>query len=272
MSLLLLLLNSILLSAICLDEEIHSVIRFLIKGFVTRIDTKDDNDSNNISIGTVCVQALSSAEFFEIKSLRGINELKFTCSCHVTSLIDDFFDLNKLFPDNFLDNYLQELGAIFKNLSEDPDVKRLGEAMKEANAISLISQNEEKRKLSELHNFIRCFETTKQKSTKKIPINDKYIQKISRLISLLYLFPTEYFPKQEINILITLSLLIDRFISHAHFQKFSEVVNILKCSVTCRNLIRKFMSTPIRQDDVLVSNHFIFISFLLFFKERKKKT
>ncbi|CAG8462862.1 6141_t:CDS:10 [Diversispora eburnea] len=180
---------------------------------------------NIICIGTVCIQALSSAEFFEIKPLR----------------------------DNFLENFLQELGILFKSVYEDFEVKKSENAKKDALTISLISLNEEKRTPSELHNFIKkCFEPTANlKSIKKIPINDKYIQRISRLITLLHLFPMEYFEKREINILITLSLLIDRFIFQAHLQKYQETVNILKCSVICRNLVRKFMSAPIKQDDIL---------------------
>ncbi|CAG8751662.1 4490_t:CDS:2, partial [Acaulospora colombiana] len=180
---------------------------------------------SRVSIGTVCIQILSTTEFFEIIPLR----------------------------ENFLKVFLEELGVIFKNIGEDNGVKCFEEAKREALNIVRISFKEGQRKPSELYNHVvNCFDTSKNQHPKKrVPINIKSILKISKTISLLHLFPPEYFEKQEINVLVTLMLLIDKFVSLSQFQKASDISIMLKCSILCRSLVRNYISMGIKPDDVM---------------------
>jgi hypothetical protein len=49
-------------------------------------------------------------------------------------------------------------------------------------------------------------------------------------------------------------LLVDKWISHIKVESYDEFLDILKCSILCRNLICNFISYTNRKDDILVRN------------------
>ncbi|CAG8502590.1 2574_t:CDS:10 [Acaulospora morrowiae] len=219
-----------IICAICQEKELNLIIRFLIRGI--NIIKRSDN---KVSIGTVCAQVLSTAEFFEIIPLR----------------------------ESFLKIFLEELGVIFKSVYEESGVKDSEEAKKEAHNIAKISFKEDQRALPELYNYVaNCFDASTNHSKKKVLINIKSILKINKIISLLHLFPLEYFEKPEVNVLVTLALLIDKFVSLSHFQKASEIATILKCSILCRSLVRNYISLGIKQDDIVGKDQYFILCWI----------
>ncbi|RIA92016.1 Urb2/Npa2 family-domain-containing protein [Glomus cerebriforme] len=122
------------------------------------------------------------------------------------------------------------------------------ESNKELNIILLICQQAEKSSL--LNDVISCFNENIDSKDSKTCFS-LTINKIIRYFNLLHLFPIEYFTKQEISNLSLLTLLVDKWVSVIKAENCGEFLNIIKCSILCRNLICKFTPYMNRKDDII---------------------
>ncbi|CAG8539690.1 3268_t:CDS:2, partial [Scutellospora calospora] len=197
----------------CQKQELESIMKFIIKGFITYSVNKE------ISMENVYIQVLSSAEFFELQPLR------------------------------------EELSIVFQNIR---DVNMLGSDnnFKEMDMIIEITSRCHQQSSSVLlDSILHCFSSSSDKSSLYANfLPDEKIQKIQRFITLLHLFPSEYFDRWEVNCLSALILLIDKVIFMSQSRQSNMLINLLKSAVLCRSLIQNFFLATTKQDDLLWKN------------------
>ncbi|CAB4383050.1 unnamed protein product [Rhizophagus irregularis] len=201
-------------SNMCHEHHLALIIRLIINWSIA-YSSIDLHHLKEISIGTLCLQHLKSAEFFELKPLR----------------------------DNFVRVYLEEIFKCFKQ------IKISNESNKELDIILVIGQQLEGPNM--LKNVISCFNESIGTINPVTCFSLTSINKIIKYFNFLHLFPMEYFTKQEINDLSLLTLLVDKWLSLIKIESCDEFLEILKCSILCRSLICKFISYMNRKDDIL---------------------
>ncbi|CAG8553412.1 19385_t:CDS:10, partial [Dentiscutata erythropus] len=207
----------------CQKKELESIIRFIVRGLVTY---SMGISNEEISMESICIQILHSAEFFELQPLRDV----------------------------FLKVYLEELLSVFKNacgvnmIESDNDIKEIGMI------IEIASRWHQQASSVLLDSILPCFSSPLNKQSRSNNLTDEATQKIHRLVMLLHLFPSEYFDRWEVNCLSALILLIDKVILMSQIQQSNIPINHLKNAILCRSLIRKFFLATTKQDDLLWKN------------------
>ncbi|CAG8775410.1 2775_t:CDS:2, partial [Racocetra persica] len=207
----------------CQKQELESIMRFIVKGFVTY---SMGINNEEISMESIFIQILHSAEFFELKSLRDI----------------------------FLKVYLEELSSIFKKVCDENMIESDDDSKEIGMIIEIASKWHQQASPVILDSIFPCFSSSSsdKQSWSNNFLTDESIQKIHRLVTLLHLFPSEYFDRWEVNCLSALILLIDKVILMSQSQQSNP--NFLKSAILCRGLIRKFFLSTTKQDDLLWKN------------------
>ncbi|GBB89028.1 hypothetical protein RclHR1_15690003 [Rhizophagus clarus] len=201
-------------SNMCYEHHLALIVRFIINWSII-YSSIDLHHLKEVSIGTLCLRHLKSAEFFELKPLR----------------------------DNFVKVYLEEISKCFKQIEIS------NENNKELDIILVIGQQSDRPNM--LKSVISCFNESVETINPKICFPSTSINKLIKYFNLLHLFPMEYFTKKEVNDLSLLILLIDKWISLIKVESCDEFLDILKCSILCRSLMCKFISCMNRKDDIL---------------------
>ncbi|RIB20377.1 hypothetical protein C2G38_1202054 [Gigaspora rosea] len=208
----------------CQKQELESIMRFIIRGFVTYSMGMGINNEE-ISIESICIQVLHSAEFFELQPLRDI----------------------------FSKVYLEELSSVFKNIHDINMIESDHDGKEIDIIIEIISRWHQQASLVLLDSILPCFSLPLYKQPWSTNfLTDETTQKIHRLVMLLHLFSPEYFDRWEVNCLSALVLLIDKVILMPQIQQSNISIDHLKSAIFCRSLIRKFFLATTKQDDLLV--------------------
>ncbi|CAG8653185.1 5207_t:CDS:10 [Funneliformis caledonium] len=208
-------------SNVCHEHHLAPIVRFIINWSIT-CSSVYLQPLKEISVRTLCLQLLKSAEFFELKSLRNI----------------------------FVKIYLEEIYNCFQHIRDEEMISNGNH--KELDMILLISlQGQQSEKSNLMDNVTSCFNNSFNNINQKFCVSLKSIDKIAKFIALLHLFPMEYFTKQEIGNLSLVILLIDKWVSFLKTESYEEVTSTIKCSILCRSLIRKFIAYTNKKDDVL---------------------
>ncbi|CAG8516689.1 14477_t:CDS:10 [Cetraspora pellucida] len=208
----------------CQIQELESIMRFIVKGFVTY---SMGINNGEISMENIYIQVLHSAEFFELKPLRDI----------------------------FLKVYLEELSSVFKKVCDENMIESDDDSKEMDMIIEIVSKWHQQTSSVMLDSIFLCFSSSSNKqSWSNNFLTDESIQKIHRLVTLLHLFPLEYFDRWEVNCLSALILLVDKVILLSQSQQSDITMNLLKSAILCRGLIRKFFLATTKQDDLLRKN------------------
>ncbi|CAI2184726.1 9675_t:CDS:10, partial [Funneliformis geosporum] len=205
-------------SNLCHEHHLASIVRFIINWSIT-CSSINLQPPKEISVRTLCLQLLKSAEFFELKSLR--KEI-YNCFQHIRA---------------------EEMTSCSNGNHKELDIILL---------ISLQGQQSDKSNL--LDNVTSCFNKSFNNINPSFCVSLKCINKIAKFLALLLLFPMEYFTKQEIGNLSLVILLIDKWVSVIKTESYDGVTSTIKCSILCRNLIGKFIAYTNKKDDVLKKN------------------
>ncbi|CAG8512640.1 9264_t:CDS:10 [Cetraspora pellucida] len=208
----------------CQIQELESIMRFIVKGFITY---SMGINKGEISMESIYIQVLHSAEFFELKPLRDI----------------------------FLKVYLEELSSVFKKVCDEKMIESDDDSKEMDIIIEIASKWNQQTSSVMLDSIFSCFSSLSNKqSWFNNFLTDESIQKIHRLVTLLHLFPLEYFDRWEVNCLSALILLVDKVLLVSQSQQNNITMDLLKSAILCRGLIRKFFLATTKQDDLLWKN------------------